>query len=365
MRHRSELSLAKVLPSAAASVGIPGFGDDLAIGPSTSAVVCLIDGLGATLIEENAELFPALLDADGGSIEAAFPTTTPTGLAALGTGLPTGQHGFVGASFWLPEDERILSPLHWGGSPTPAAVQPEPTVFERVEQAGVRSVTIAPKAYVRSGLTAAVLRGSQYRAADSADERTSVLADVFASDAPALVYVYWSALDRAAHEFGTHSAQWRAAAEDVNNLIEHLRAQLPEGAVMVVTADHGMVDCEERLWIDDHTHLAVGVRAIAGEPRMRHVYVDEDHEPEGVVQRWQDVLAHRAEVITRDDAIRRGLFGPVDPAISDRIGDVLAIAQAGAIMASRRFDERVSLLRGHHGALSTAERRVPGLIIRG
>jgi predicted AlkP superfamily pyrophosphatase or phosphodiesterase len=364
MRHRSELGLAHVLPSAAAAVGVPGFDDDLGIGSSEIVVVCLIDGLGATLIEEDSDLFDSLSDAQGGSIEAAFPTTTPTGLATLGTGLDPGLHGIVGASFWLPEDSRILSPLHWGRRPTPEAVQPEPTVFERVAKTDVRAVTIAPQAYIRSGLTAAALRGSEYLAADSAQERAATLHEVCAARQPTLAYVYWAALDRAAHEFGIRSGQWRQAAQEVNDLLWLLRGELPTDASLVVTADHGMIDCEQRFWIEDHPRLEVGVRAIAGEPRMRHVYTRADQDAHEVAQRWRDVLADHACVMTRDEAIKAELFGSVDPGITERIGDVLALAQGGTIIASRRFDERVSLLRGHHGARSDAERRIPGLLMR-
>lgn len=365
MRHRSDIDLSQVLPSAAAAVGAPAFHDDLGIGASTTVIVCLVDGLGATSIERHPELFDALRDAEGGSIEAAFPTTTPTGLTTLGTGITPGQHGIVGASFWLPEENRVLSPLHWGRHPTPEAVQPETTVFEQTRRTGIHTLTVAPKAYMHSGLTTAALRGSDYRAADSIAERAAVLADALVSGSPTLAYVYWSALDRAAHEFGTDSPQWHQAAQEVNTLLWKLRSELVPDSALIVTADHGMVDCRDRIWVEDVPALAVGVRALAGEPRMRHIYTLPDHDPADVLRRWQEALGERAEVMTRAEAIEEGLFGVVDPSIADRIGDILAIAQGESILASRTFDERVSNLRGHHGAGSDHERRIPAMIVKG
>lgn len=361
MQHRPDITLADVLTSGASAIGTPGFVDTLGVGECDTVVVCLIDGLGAEMIEQNIDLFDSVADAHGGSIEAAFPTTTPTGLATIGTGMSPGRHGFVGASFWLPEDDAILSPLHWGRDPLPQSVQPEPTVFERTAAAGVRSVTIAPAAYAHSGLTSAVLRGSEYWAAETAQDRLDRLRTV-TSKGRCLAYVYWAALDRAAHEFGMDSDKWREAAADVNALIGLLRSALPASSALVVTADHGMVDCDERVWIEDVPEMLAGVRLVAGEPRMRHVYVD--GEPEVVAHRWADVLGDRARVLLQADAIDEGLFGQVDDDLRARIGDVLAIAQGTCILASHEVDERVSLLRGHHGALSDAERRVPGLIVR-
>ncbi len=364
MRYLPDVGLAQVLTSAAASIGVPGFDDALDIGRSTMAVVCLIDGLGAQAIEAHPELFDALTDAEGGVIEAAFPTTTPTGLATLGTGRNPGQHGIVGASFRLPEFDQMLSPLHWGGHPTPDAVQPEPTVFQQVEAADVRTFSIAPSAYARSGLTRAVLRGSRYLSADTRDERATCLNDVTREVPSSLVYVYWAELDRAAHEFGSTSTQWFDAARDVNALLWQLRHGLPPGGSLVVTADHGMVDCTDRIWLDDEPLLAVGVEAMAGEPRMRHVYTAADHDPADVKRRWEQRLGERATVMVRDEAIGQGLFGPCDAEIVERIGDVIAIARGGTILASRVVDERVSRLIGHHGALDDAERLIPGLVLR-
>lgn len=363
MEHRPDLGLAQVLTSAAAALGVPAFIDELGIGSRTVTVVCLVDGLGAASIEQHPGVFECLGDARGGSIEAAFPTTTPTGLASLGTGLATGEHGLVGASFLLPETQEVLSPLQWGRHPLPIAVQPEPSVFEIAADAGIQTVTIAPGAYARSGLTAAVLRGSRYLEVETLGDRAQVLRTVLGGDEPLLVYVYWPALDRAGHEFGMDSSEWIAAARDVGELLSQLRSELPQHGSMIVTADHGMVDATDRIWIEDHPTLTRGVHVIAGEPRMRHVYTTDA--PEDVVQRWQDVFGEHAQVLTRDAAIDRGLFGNVDPSIRERIGDVVAISLTRTIMASYRVDERVSRLLGHHGALTEDERRIPALIVDG
>lgn len=363
MEHRTDIGLAQVLTSAAAAVGVQAFDDDLGVGPCDFAVVCLVDGLGAMSIEGHPESFDCLRDARGGSIEAAFPTTTPTGLASLGTGRSTGEHGFVGASFLLPETQEVLSPLQWGSHPLPLAVQPDPTVFEVAAASGVRTLTIAPGAYARSGLTAAVLRGSLYRQAETIEERVDSVRSVIAGGEPALVYVYWPTLDRAGHEFGTRSSEWAGAARDVGELLGRLRGELPATGKMVVTADHGMIDVSDRIWIEDHPVLWSGVNLIAGEPRMRHVYTAEP--PEDVARRWRDVLGDEALILTRDAAIDRGLFGAVETTIRDRIGDVLAISLNETIIASHQVDGRVSGLLGQHGALTEGERRVPALILDG
>lgn len=327
-------------------------------------VVCLVDGLGAELIARHGALAPRLAAMTGRPISAPFPTTTPVGLGSFGTGLLPGGHGLVGASFLLPEEDEILVPLHWGSQPTPVAVQPEPTVFEAVARAGVTMATIAPGAYRDSGLTRAVLRGAEYRPAEDAAERVAELRDLQSASARSFAYVYWAQVDRTGHEFGIDSDEWRAALSRADDLVGRLCDALAPGSALVVTADHGMVDCEPaaRVQVDDVPALMAGVTRLAGEPRARHVYARPGAAAD-VRDAWQSTLGSRARVMLRSEVVASGLMGRVDPALADRIGDVMAVCE-GPTMLATRWDAVVSSLLGQHGALSADEVSIPALLHR-
>lgn len=326
--------------------------------------MCLIDGLGWNLLSTHAALAPRLSALEGRAIDAAFPTTTPVGLGALGTGLLPGAHGLVGASFLLPETGAVLSPLHWGDDPLPVMVQPERTVFERVAASGVVMTTVSQGAYRDSGLTKAVLRGGTYQAADSADERVEQVTAVLARGERSFTYVYWFELDRIGHEFGVDSDEWRGALARADEFVGRLVDALPVGATVIVTADHGMVDCPPaaRISIEDSPSLMRGIHRIAGEPRARHVYA----QPGAAIdleQSWRSELKGRAMVLTRTQVIDEGLLGPVDDSLEERIGDIMAVATDRAMLASR-VDSTVSRLLGQHGALTPDEVRIPALLHR-
>lgn len=362
--HSAPLTLADVGLSAGAAVGVPGMDDRLGLGEARHVVVCLIDGLGWSDLMAHAELAPHVVALTGHQIHAAFPTTTPVGLAALGTGLLAGAHGMVGASFELPDVDEVLTPLHWGHDPLPVAVQPEPTVFERAARAGVRVSTLSPPAYVNSGLTRAVLRGADYVGVVDIPERTAALAEILGSGDRTFTYVYWPELDRVGHEQGPGSALWRDCLVRVDALVEGLLATLVPGSVLVVTADHGMVECPSdlRISLDDDRRLFDGVRRWAGEPRARHVYVERGAAGD-VLATWRDILGDRADVMTRADVVSAGLMGPVDPALLERIGDLVALPR-GQYMLASSVDATVSALVGQHGGLSPEELLIPALVGR-
>jgi hypothetical protein len=359
-----DASLADVSPSAAAAIGVPGFTDVLGLGPSRHVVVCLIDGLGWLSLRDHAADAPTLAALAGGPIRAVFPTTTPVGLGSFGTGLLPGAHGLVGAAFEYPETGEVLSPLSWGAHPPPVAVQPEPTVFEKVARAGVTMTTVSPGAYQESGLTRAVLRGAVYAPADDIEERVQALSEVLGRAERSFTYVYWPELDRIGHEFGVDSSEWRLGLQRADTLVARLADALIPGTTMVVTADHGMVDCPADLRVDIEANplLTAGVRRVAGEPRARHLYVHAGAAAD-VQAAWTEVLGDRALVLRRTELVSGGYFGDVDPALEERIGDVMAVPRGNLLLASR-VDTTVSQLLGQHGGLTEDELLIPALVLR-
>jgi hypothetical protein len=75
---------------------------------------------------------------------------------------------------------------------------------------------------------------------------------------------------------------------------------------------------------------------------------------------WREVVGDRMWVLTRDEAIAAGWFGPVvTNAARRRIGEVVAAAFAPTGIVQRDVDPLQAMLTGHHGSLTDAERLVP------
>ena len=350
-------SLADVMPSVAAALGVPGVDNSLGIEPCDRAVVILIDGLGAEILAGAAEIAPMLVSLQSRRLSTVFPSTTPAGLGSLGTGSTPGTHGLVGASFLLPETGKILHPLSWVDDPNPIAVQPERTVFELASAHGLAVRAVSPSAYSNSGLTRAVLRGAQYRGADTVDARVNETA-LAVADRRSLAYVYWGELDKCGHVYGVASEHWREELAHVDAFVERVLARLPLDCRVVLTADHGMIDVPvgSRIDLDALPVLWDSVTHLAGEPRARHVYARAGAGAE-VLAAWQETLGDRAWVMSRNEAER--LFGEMDDMLVERVGDVVAVARDGWSLVSDRTDSFVSGLIGQHGGLSLQELAIP------
>jgi len=366
--------LADVVPSVLTVMGVPGFDNRIPLPDKLfGACVLLVDGLGAELLDAHASDAPVLSGLRGQELQVGFPSTTVSGLAAVGTGCHSGVHGMVGLSFRLP-GAGVVNALRWRPHPwgddlrddlPPEQVQPAPTTFERAASAGVAVSVVSGAEFTGSGLTRAVLRGARYVGVHGLGDLAACVGEAVADGG--FCYGYHGDLDLLGHIYGPGSAAWRMQLRQVDRLVESVLDRLPPGGLLAVVADHGMVavDPSDVVDVDDRSPLLDGVQAIGGEPRARHVYVT-DGAVDAVLAAWRETLAERAWVVSAEEAIAAGWFGErVADRVRPRIGDVIVAARDAAAVVRRAVEPLESALIGHHGSLTSAEQRVPLLLAYG
>jgi Type I phosphodiesterase / nucleotide pyrophosphatase len=357
-----ESTLSDLAASLLACLGVPGADNPLGLPVTARACLLVVDGLGWELLRDQPAIAPFLseLAVNGAPLTAGFPATTVTSLSSLGTGLPPGQHGMLGYQVAVPGRNKLLNGLRWDNSVDPLTWQPRPTIYERAAAAGVRTYRVASSSLERTGLSVAVMRGTEYRPADSFGALVAQAADALREADRALVTVYHGQLDGTGHIFGAASDAWRYHLGHVDKLAEQLAAVLPAGTPLYVTADHGMVDvaAEDRIDVDELPELREGVALLGGEPRARHVYARPGAAGD-VLATWAELIGDRAWVLDRSEAIAAGWFGPVDPALADRIGDVVAAPAGPYAIVATKAEKLESSLIGMHGSLTSGDQLVP------
>ena len=362
-------SLADVLESCLSSVR--GTDNALSLPPVDKAVVLLADGLGAAALKASAgharTLAPCLGPA--ATVSAGFPTTTASALASLTTGATSGQHGLVGYRVLDVAHDRVVNQLNgWDDRLDPETWQRCPTVFERATDAGVPAFAVGVERYRTSGFTRAVLRGADYRAARTMDDRVAEARRILDSTERALVYVYVPELDQACHKHGWQSQAWTDRLEVLDAAVRTFAASLGPREGLIVSADHGVVDVgrHNHILFDTVPGLLDGIRHIAGEPRCLQLHFEADASEtlrRTVLERWRASESSRSWVATRDEAIADGWFGPtVHPDVVPRIGDLLVAARKSIAY----YDERDAsasgrAMVGQHGSMSREELMVPVL----
>ncbi len=365
-------TIADVLPSCAAVLGVEGYQNVLDLPAAGRICVALVDGLGKALLKQHGGHAPFLRSAmeNSRTLSAAIPTTTAASLGSFGTGLPPGRHGMTGYDVLDPDQDKVVNLLGgWDPGVDPQRWQPHPTVFERAEDA-VRVATVSLPRFADSSMTQACLRGGAFAPASGVHARVSAALEELRRPGPSLVYQYWNELDKAGHRYGCQSPQWLEQLEEIDSAMRRLAAGLPADTLLLLTADHGMVDVEadQRFDYSLDPRLIEGVRHTAGEPRMVQLYTEpgmDASRTRNLLEAWREEYGSRAWILTRQEAIDAGYFGDVQESVMGRIGDVLIAAREPiALFDGRRASESAMSVVGQHGSLTKVEREVPLLTLQ-
>lgn len=358
----SRRTIDHLMPSVGAALGAEGFDDTLGLPTAPRYVVFLVDGLGLELLREHADAAPFLAGLHNvEDVVCGVPSTTVTSLTSLGTGVRGGRHGMVGYTSRVPETGRRLNSLKWDQPIDPLTWQPYPTVLQRLQDAGISASSVNDAKFEGTGLTVCSQRGVPFHGINSVYERLDVVVDVIESSPRSVTYAYESRLDHTGHSKGCTSPEWREMLTTIDTELYELRNELPRDTVMIVTADHGMLDLpfDGRFDVDAVPRLLDDVTLLAGEARFRHLYTRPGAADE-VADRWRAELGDSVVVRTQDGI--EDWFGPLSPDVRGRIGDVV-VASLGefGVFSSREFAIELKMT-GFHGSITEAELRIPVLV---
>ncbi|MDN6178050.1 MAG: alkaline phosphatase family protein, partial [Micrococcaceae bacterium] len=360
-----------VMSSAAAVLGVPGFSNVLSLPKARKVCVVMADGLGKSLLKARSGHAPFLRSklANSRTLDASFPTTTAASLSSLGTGVPPGRHGIVGYDVVDPAVPRVVNMLgNWPEDLDPAVWQPYPTVMDQASE-HVHVATASLPRFSDSALTRASLKGGEFLPAGTPQARVRAATEALAAHDRSLVYCYWNELDKAGHKFGSDSPQWLSELEELDANMRTLAQRVPAGTLLLLVADHGMVDVrpEARIDYSRDPELLEGIALTAGEPRAVQLHFSHDATEAtraALIRNWKEAFGAKAWVITRDEAIDHGYFGEVDERVRSRIGDVLVLASGElALFDGRRVSPRAMEMIGQLGSLTRAEREIPLLTL--
>ena len=305
-------------------------------------------------------LAPTLASMTGGPITTVAPSTTATALTSISTGLTPAEHGLVGYRFDIGGD--IINVLRWHGersdlrrSHPPGDVQPfapfmgeSPPVITRAELEG-------------SGFTDAHLRGSRlvgWRTASAIGVEVGRQIDA----GERFVYAYYDGIDKTAHERG-FGPYYDAELVNADRLVGDVLSRMPSDASLIVTADHGQVHIGNNIVRPSGDVLAM-VRVQSGEGRFRWFHAKPGTHAD-LFAACTDAHAHQAWVVTREQVIDEGWFGPVISApVAGRLGDVALVAREPVTFFDPADSGPYELIC-RHGSLTSAEMLVPLLASAG
>jgi predicted AlkP superfamily pyrophosphatase or phosphodiesterase len=364
-------SIASVLPAALGSLGVDWTTSTgintaeakatFALGRHSKVLVILVDGLGynnLTSILGHIPFLRSKLDS-AKVLTTSFPSTTSAALSTFATGTCPGKTGILGYTQLNSKTGKLANMLSWSNAEKPETLQKEKTMFELAVENGLTVGSTGYKRFKNSKMSKAIFKGQKFRGRDNPKKRMDVALELLKEND--LTYLYWGEIDKTGHANGWKSSEWSLAVEFFDGELEKLVASLPQETLVLITADHGMIDGDRdnRVNVPEVKELSKGIKVTGGEPRAMHLY-SEQGEAENVKKRWSNFFEDNADIWTKKEAVASGLFGDVSESVLDNIGDVVVAMQGDSLVIDTRFQSAHSLkMVGYHGSTTKNEIQIP------
>jgi hypothetical protein len=323
-----------------------------------SVVLLVLDGLGWVELQARREITSTLASLEGGPITTVVPSTTPTALVSLTTGLTPAEHGVIG--YRINVGTGVLNVIRWtmaGGG-----VPPDPNDLQPRDAFGGEPIPVVTRAQFRQTKFSAIqLRGASFHGwvtTAGLVEQTRLLVEA----GERFVFAYYDGLDVVGHVYGLRDAFFAAELAFCDRLVADLLDALPQRCTLVVVADHGHVHFDERIEL---TELDALIAVQSGEPRFRYLHARQSASDDLLAAASEACAAH-SWVFSRDQLIDEGWLGPRPPSaeVRRRIGDVILAARGPVGYVDPANPGESRLLSGH-GSITAAEMLVPLLAARG
>jgi hypothetical protein len=329
--------------------------------------VVLLDAFGMRFVERHAD-HPLLRRLHVAPLASQFPSTTTAHVTTMHTGTPVGAHGLYEWNVYEPALGAVITPILYtrAGEYTPDGLRGSgvaigdilggTTFYERLSEAGVRSVVLQPAAFSPSTYDSVATRGAELRPYPAIADGAAGLVE--ALQEPGYAYLYWHEIDMTGHLHGPDSPEFDAACLAALGALDAALADAGPEALVLFTADHGQVavDAARVDYLDDVMpevghYLAHGP---AGSARDLFLHAQPGLAAE-LVGELRERLDGRADVVQVAELEAAGLFGDVGPRLRARLADVCVLPSAGRMAWLRSHASVEQRFRGHHGGLHPAE----------
>jgi len=327
-------------------------------------VFLIVDGLGDNYLNANGG-GGNIAAHRRGAISAVFPSTTASAITTSFTGATPLEHGLTGWFTYFSEAGCVGAPLPFQrrGERTALGVKPGQLFVEGplFDGLATRSIVVSWRKIIDSAYNLHHCgRAERLAYDDLAGFLEQTVRAVKSGPERKFVYAYWPEFDALSHQHGVGSAEVRAHFQALDGMFGELLARLAgTDTLVVLTADHGFIDCPPEESIELPSGLSAMLRfPLCGERRVAFCYVQDQ---KAFISKAKSLLANRADVRPSRELLDEGWFGAgrAHPRFAERIGDVAIVMNGRGTVKDWVPGEPRHLHIGNHGGMSEDEMNIP------
>jgi len=351
-------SFLKHYGAAATHATLPILDEALAKG-CKNVVFIVFDGMGIDMLRANLPPDAFLNRHIAQDILSVYPSTTTAAITAFESGLSPIEHGWLGWSCYFKEIDKCVD------------------LFSNNDRATGRSAaethmanTHMPYTFIGEKIKAAapdvtVSRVSpfpqtQTHHASTMSEICTHIRAICRQPGQQFIYAYHPHPDQTMHEHGCCVEPIKQLARHINSEMERLCNTL-EDALVIITADHGLIDSVEAK-LDDYPAISECLAMMPSVDSRAVSFFVKEGMADIFRTRFNAQFDEDFILLTKEEALSRGIFGVGIPHAKalDFIGDFVALA-VGALRI--RMNTGPFKPKAMHAGITAQEMIVPLILI--
>ena len=304
-------------------------------------------------------------------LTAVVPSTTTAAMTAYYSGKSPFEHGWLGWSLYFKEYGRCIDTFLNTDSYTGEKLElPHaghtlmgyPHVLDQIEETNSHSI----KTYMIEPAHIDYQGKNTKIGVSSAKELIDEIERLVDTRERKFIFGYWVDPDKTMHEKGCYSDQTKEKIKEINDLLRDLSEKM-EDTLLIVSADHGLIDVEPTTYLNDYPELTTCfLMPPFVEGRLMSFFIREDLR-ERFAQQFNELFSDDFLLLTRQQALEMNLFGYHQPHLKtlDFIGDFIACATGRKILSylpatkTKKFDFTAA-----HAGLTREEMVVPLILVQ-
>ncbi|NLX83012.1 MAG: hypothetical protein GXZ04_04260 [Clostridiales bacterium] len=329
----------------------------LAKKPYRNIVLLLYDGLSIATLQEALGEDAFLRRHLRAALSSVFPPTTTAAVTSLKSGLNPLSHGWIGWTMHLTDIGQNVDLF--------TNRLQQDSRYASLDNAGMTLLpftTFTSRLRRHAGLDALEISAhGDWVTRDRAAMYEAVIART-RQPGPHLIYAYDGNPDHLMHDMGTRHKDVLALVRTIDQEAAAFAASLPEDSLLLITADHGLVDAEYVALSDYPQILDCMMRPFTVEGRTAAFFIRPGMHDQ-FREAFTAALSDRFCLMTSNEFINSGLLGPgkEHPRLRGMLGDFIALALGNACLCMQ--PDHASLI-GVHAGRTQREMEVPLIVAK-
>jgi len=320
-----------------------------------NVVVLLFDGMGTNLLKRKLEKEDFLMQHLVTELTSVAPATTTAATTSMMTGLNPVEHGWLGWDLYIKPVDKVV------------------TMFmNKVKDTGeiAADYDVSRTYYPYKTIIQQINEAGEYTAKDffpfgedpytDNDDLTEKIVEECSKEGKKYLYAYLIHPDSMMHDLGTEAKEVNEYFKEIGEIVKGIADQL-EDTLIIVTADHGHLECDNILLTEYPDFFETLARTTWIESRCCAFKVKEGKEKE-FENLFEKYFGKDFILKTKEEVIEAKLFGDGEEnkLFRDSLGDYLALAITNKDF---RYDERTSVLKSIHAGFTEDEMNIPLILI--